>query len=306
MAEADLDDLLDNALEEFKDDLDGEGAGEDGGQSSAAVALAAERTSASSASADKLRAASGSNGVSSDEIGDAMAQLMKDMENPDFASTLEDAFKQLNVGGDASGLPNAFAEAAAGGDGDDMDTSVAQTLKMLAEVSRDAEGTDTAAAEAMGEDMMQKMMEEFEKLGEKRDFSDIIDGMMRQLLSKDVMYEPMKSICEKFPAWLAEHEDTLEKADYDRYGRMYQYFQKIVAVYESEPNNHQRLMELMQDMQECGQPPAEIVKELAPGLEFGPNGMPLMANMGAGVPMPPVPGMPPFPGMDGKEGCTLM
>ena len=45
-------------------------------------------------------------------------------------------------------------------------------------------------------------------------------------------------------------------------------------------------MELMQDMQECGQPPAEIVKELAPGLEFGPNGMPLMANMGPGVPMP--------------------
>lgn len=67
---------------------------------------------------------------------------------------------------------------------------------------------------------------------------------------------------------------------------MYQYFQKIVAVYESEPNNYTRLMELMQDMQECGQPPAEIVKELAPGLEFGPNGMPLMANMGPGVPMP--------------------
>ena len=27
-------------------------------------------------------------------------------------------------------------------------------------------------------------------------------------------------------------------------------------------------------------------EELAPGLEFGPNGMPLMANMGPGVPMP--------------------
>ena len=78
----------------------------------------------------------------------------------------------------------------------------------------------------------------------------------------------------------------MSKEDYERFGKMYQYFQKIVAVYESEPNNYTRLMELMQDMQECGQPPAEIVKELAPGLEFGPNGMPLMANMGPGVPMP--------------------
>ena len=59
-------------------------------------------------------------------------------------------------------------------------------------------------------------------------------------------------------------------------------------------------------MQECGQPPAEIVKELAPGLEFGPNGMPLMANMGPGVPMPGIPGMPAFGGAGGQEGCNVM
>ena len=128
---------------------------------------------------------------------------------------------------------------------------------------------------------------------------------MRQLLSKDVMYDPMKQITAKFPEWLAEHEDSLPEEDYERYGRMYQYFQKIVSVYESEPNNHQRLMELMQDMQECGQPPAEIVKELAPGLEFGPDGMPIMTNMGSGVPMPPIPGMPPFPGLAGQQNCSI-
>lgn len=37
-------------------------------------------------------------------------------------------------------------------------------------------------------------------------------------------------------------------------------------------------------LQACGQPPAEIVKELAPGLEFGPDGMPLLPNMGQGIP----------------------
>ena len=50
----------------------------------------------------------------------------------------------------------------------------------------------------MGEDMMQKMMQEFEKLGEKEDFQQVVDGMMRQLLSKEVMYDPMKQITEKF------------------------------------------------------------------------------------------------------------
>jgi hypothetical protein len=35
----------------------------------------------------------------------------------------------------------------------------------------------------------------------------------------------------------------------------------------------------MQEMQETGQPPSEIVKELAPGLEFDGEGMPVMPNM---------------------------
>lgn len=32
------------------------------------------------------------------------------------------------------------------------------------------------------------------------------------------------------------------------YGRMYQSFQKLVMVYETEPDNFPRLMELMQDV----------------------------------------------------------
>lgn len=35
-------------------------------------------------------------------------------------------------------------------------------------------------------------------------------------------------------------------------------------------------------MQQFGQPPAEIIKDLAPGLKFDENGMPIMPNMGPG------------------------
>ena len=41
---------------------------------------------------------------------------------------------------------------------------------------------------------MNNMIAEFERLGEKEDFQVAIDGMMRQLLSKDLMYEPMKQV----------------------------------------------------------------------------------------------------------------
>ena len=34
----------------------------------------------------------------------------------------------------------------------------------------------------------------------------VIDGVMKQLLSRDLMYEPTKQICEKFPEWLATNK----------------------------------------------------------------------------------------------------
>ena len=37
-------------------------------------------------------------------------------------------------------------------------------------------------------------------------YGQVIDGVMRQLLSKDLMYEPAKQICDKFPEWLAIHK----------------------------------------------------------------------------------------------------
>ena len=54
--------------------------------------------------------------------------------------------------------------------------------------------------------------------------------------------------------------------------------------------------------QRFGQPPADIIKELAPELEFDEEGMPKM-DMGMGIPGMGMPGMPPF---SGNENCTLM
>ena len=93
-----------------------------------------------------------------------------------------------------------------------------------------------------------------------------------------------------------------------RFGTQYQYFQRIVAVYDMEPDNFARLMELLQDLQKYGQVPAEIIKELAPALEFGPDGMPIM-NLGDNV-FPKAgaaPGMPGLPTPDTSAvNCSVM
>ena len=42
----------------------------------------------------------------------------------------------------------------------------------------------------------------------------IVDGMMEHLLSKDLMYEPMKQVAERFPSWLDEHKHVLSPEQY--------------------------------------------------------------------------------------------
>jgi len=157
----------------------------------------------------------------------------------------------------------------------------------LAQAANGLEGADAGQAEQMGEEIMQQMMKQFEQMGNKEDFQQVIDGMMNQMLSKEVMYTPFKQVCEKYPAWLADNESSLSKGDYERYGKQYQYYQRIVALYETEPDNVARVSELLQDMQEFGQPPAELIKELAPGLEMSPDGVPIMPGlMGNNGPLP--------------------
>jgi hypothetical protein len=50
----------------------------------------------------------------------------------------------------------------------------------------------------------------------------------------------------------------------------------------------------MQDVQQYGQPPAEIIQEIAPGLELDEDGMPKLDGEG----------LPPFPG--NPEDCRIM
>ncbi|KAL7462153.1 hypothetical protein ACHAXS_002542 [Conticribra weissflogii] len=170
----------------------------------------------------------------------------------------------------------------------------------------DMSNFDPSKLEQFSEEMMNSVMKDMEKLNSKQDADQMVDGVMKQLLNKDLMYEPMKQVMLRFPKWLAENKEELSEEEYQRYGTQYQYFQRIVRVYETEPDNFPRLMELMQDIQEFGQPPVDIIKELAPELNFDDEGVPIMdaAGMSALEGMQGMHGMvPPFPG---NEQCAIM
>lgn len=50
---------------------------------------------------------------------------------------------------------------------------------------------------------MYRLQEQFG--GEEGAFGSLADTLMRQLLAKDVLYQPMKDIGERYPEWLSAH-----------------------------------------------------------------------------------------------------
>lgn len=104
---------------------------------------------------------------------------------------------------------------------------------------------------------------------EDEESSALVDMIMRQLLSKDVLYEPMREIGAKYPGYLESHREGLSTEEVARYESQQQYIQKICAVYESGEDRYDELMELLQGMQACGNPPEAIMEELSGDVGLG-------------------------------------
>lgn len=105
-------------------------------------------------------------------------------------------------------------------------------------------------------------------------FGGLADTLMRQLLAKDVLYQPMKDIGERYPDWLAAHRDVITAEEMGQYEEQYKHIKRILRMYETEPDNFGELFDALQQMQACGQPPQDIVNDLAPGMAFDQEGLP--------------------------------
>lgn len=63
--------------------------------------------------------------------------------------------------------------------------------------------------------------------GDGGDILNFVQGMMQQLLSKEILYPTLKEVSDKYPAWLEEHKATLSSSDLQKYTRQFELLQKV-------------------------------------------------------------------------------
>lgn len=119
------------------------------------------------------------------------------------------------------------------------------------------------------------------KDGDDGDMLNLLVEMLEQLLSKEVLYEPIKDLNTKFPGWLEKNAPTLSNDDSTKYNGQYALTTEILAIFDdpkySDEDTAKRdtINALLESLQDLGQPPADLVGDGGdiPGLgDLGADG----------------------------------
>jgi peroxin-19 len=182
-------------------------------------------------------------------------------------------------------LEKSMDDAFSGLDGDQGATKESEDAfqKNVKEAMERLRRSDTdlqADASAPPEDELSTILGSLEGLGDDDSIQNFLEGMMGQLMGKDILYDPLKELNDKFPSYLSSNADKLSPSDLARYRAQHTCASKIVAMFEDpkysddNPKIAADIVALMSEMQEHGAPPAEVMGDLPPGLELGPDGAP--------------------------------
>jgi len=135
--------------------------------------------------------------------------------------------------------------------------------------------------EDMFNDLMKSASMEQGDHGSNADVQNVLpmmENMMQSLLSFEILYPPLKELCNKYPDWLAENRQSLKLSDYENYNKQFEVTLQLCQEFENhqkskdsntmvsediDQKHFEKVFDLMQRMQSYGNPPSDIVGEFA-------------------------------------------
>ncbi|KAN0064237.1 Peroxisome chaperone and import receptor [Thecaphora frezii] len=251
------------------------------GQSSSSATAGAASTAQTGAGADAL-GASGS--AVADEPQFSEEDLMKQ-----FEAMMAGFSQQPPAAAQASTSQGKARKTAAPAQPANFNDALKATMARLKESDASATASNSSAADPFaalggaGGDDMAKLLAALGGEGGDNGFDNpelakMLEGMMDELMSKEILYEPLKELKDKYPAYLQGPESAKDSVeDRTRYEAQAKYVAEIVALFEDpkyDAENKEttaRIQDLMNQMQDCGSPPQQIVGDMPAELENIPG-----------------------------------
>jgi len=172
-----------------------------------------------------------------------MAELVQAGQAPTDAEAIEHIGRateavHLSDSTAAAATSAAFAGAGKKGSSSQQESFQDTVRKTMERMQASGASADAAAASdgpsSAEDDMMAQLMKELQAGGGggEEDFNKMLMGMMSQLTNKEILYEPMKELYDKFPAWMEENKSKTGKEDLGRYEEQHTMVKQIVERFE--------------------------------------------------------------------------
>jgi peroxin-19 len=169
------------------------------------------------------------------------------LSKPEMQAQFESIFKELGAAATANADPATSAptppvptsSSTTGGTANPAEDSFQETIRRTMERMQNSGDQATAAAAAEGsDDFLAELLKQMQGgggldgEGNEEEFSKMLMGMMEQLTNKEILYEPMKELNDKFPEWLDKNREKTPADDLKRYEEQQTLVREIVAKFE--------------------------------------------------------------------------
>ncbi|KAI9568668.1 Pex19 protein [Boletus coccyginus] len=171
---------------------------------------------------------------------------------------------------------------------DNFQSRIRSTVSRLRESESGLQSSDSSAS--AGGEPLQSLLSQLEGLGDgdgaegEEQLQEMLEAMMGQLMSKDVLYEPLKELHDKFPEYLTKNASTISPQDKARYEAQISCIKRLIDAFEEptyrdeDEKAREKIVALMTELQSHGQPPEDVIGPLPPGLSMGADGPPDMPD----------------------------
>ena len=206
------------------------------------------------------------------QLQSGMEDLMKELDtSPEARADFEQLMAQMNnatidpSAAKSTSYPNNPAKASAGAikTPKNFQESIEANLQRMRE--SESQAKDAVTEDSEGDAFMAEMMKQFQdSAGGDGDFGKVLEGMMSQLMSKEILYEPLLELHSKYPEWIVNNP---KDSKLDVYKQQADLVKQIIEKFEDreyrdeDAAKKEEVMELMSTMQELGSPPKEILGE---------------------------------------------
>ncbi|KAJ3440658.1 peroxisomal biogenesis factor [Anaeramoeba flamelloides] len=112
----------------------------------------------------------------------------------------------------------------------------------------------------MSEEDITKMLSQFEEMSGDPNFQELMKSLLQSFLSKENLEEPFVEVVKRYPEWLKENKNKVDKKEYERYQNHFECSKQILEQIQKDVA-FEDMTELFQELNKYGDPPNDLLPE---------------------------------------------